>query len=176
MSRSSHEERGLKSLKTAVEIADKKSLLSRGAWIEMPVVSMHSDHFGSLLSRGAWIEISGVPKNINAGAGRSSHEERGLKWYKRCQQLPERPSLLSRGAWIEIHGRTKETVVRQRRSSHEERGLKSAMRGFPTMLRCRSSHEERGLKLLSGNYDKNNPRSLLSRGAWIEIVILYVIK
>ena len=37
--------------------------------------------------------------------GRSSHEERGLKWLISATQSYEPWSLLSRGAWIEMHCR-----------------------------------------------------------------------
>ena len=57
------------------------SLLSRGAWIEMPPHTLTKQLSASLLSRGAWIEIS---------------KPTPTPWAKK--------SLLSRGAWIEING------------------------------------------------------------------------
>ena len=56
----------------------------------------------SLLSRGAWIEIFVVAEYVKSGFGRSSHEERGLKFKN------------SYASEIPPAGR----------SSHEERGLK----------------------------------------------------
>ena len=57
------------------------SLLSRGAWIEMSKFSESPNSSGSLLSRGAWIEIPIIFLSKYLGARRSSHEERGLKYY-----------------------------------------------------------------------------------------------
>ena len=59
------------------------------------------------------------------------------------------------------------------RSSHEERGLKSQKICliFLKMVR-RSSHEERGLKFFIGIFSCQLIASLLSRGAWIEMLPL----
>ena len=56
------------------------------------------------------------------------------------------------------------------RSSHEERGLKSHVNTYCAKVLRRSSHEERGLKSKSLITDDNTITSLLSRGAWIEII------
>ena len=61
------------------EIFPPKSLLSRGAWIEMSTKVPEIELKISLLSRGAWIEI-----------------------YLISLQSILKMSLLSRGAWIEI--------------------------------------------------------------------------
>ena len=81
------------------------SLLSRGAWIEILLTSGQARLSGSLLSRGAWIEIKSA---VNVGRfldGRSSHEERGLKLIRTVNSYIKTASLLSRGAWIEINQR-----------------------------------------------------------------------
>ena len=56
------------------------------------------------------------------------------------------------------------------RSSHEERGLKSLVTSVSTPFAGRSSHEERGLKYAVMIRILSHAPSLLSRGAWIEIV------
>ena len=78
--RSSHEERGLKLGDNRLPNGDPGSLLSRGAWIEIPLHYVLSGVFQSLLSRGAWIEISLFLMLLASASSRSSHEERGLKW------------------------------------------------------------------------------------------------
>ncbi len=106
----------------------------------------------SLLSRGAWIEISRCDKISIRPLRRSSHEERGLKYPTMCilQRL-------------------------QSRSSHEERGLKYKLVLEPDDFDSRSSHEERGLKLRRLVRQRLYLVSLLSRGAWIEIVSSHVL-
>ena len=64
----------------------------------------------SLLSRGAWIEIAFTFCLYVSKSGRSSHEERGLKFS---------------GAVFEVY--------KDGRSSHEERGLKSISQCFPAI-------------------------------------------
>ena len=62
------------------------------------------------------------------------------------------------------------------RSSHEERGLKWYIDCDKCKNKgCRSSHEERGLKSLVTSVSTPFAASLLSRGAWIEISILWYI-
>ena len=46
-------------------VIGRRSHPSRGAWIEMPVVSMALPPSGSHPSRGAWIEINATKKNAN---------------------------------------------------------------------------------------------------------------
>ena len=82
--------------------------------------------------------------------GRSSHEERGLKYLKGGEYLIPNTSLLSRGAWIEIALLFVRWVLAPGRSSHEERGLKyRKVELINCSVECRSSHEERGLKWLT---------------------------
>ena len=57
-----------------------------------------------------------------------------------------------------------------RRSPHGERGLKFGGRVWPPYANSRSPHGERGLKLPApAELYHPKPRSLPSRGAWIEI-------
>ena len=124
----------------------------------------------SLLSRGAWIEIHRESTTTPETVGRSSHEERGLKFFRQYKQHGCALSLLSRGAWIEITGNSRQYRKCSSRSSHEERGLKYI---------CKGHYQVHTLSLLSrGAWIEiiSFPRgivpclrSLLSRGAWIEI-------
>ena len=77
--RSSHEERGLKYQHIFQIFQVPKSLLSRGAWIEILCIISPRYALMSLLSRGAWIEIKNNFKSTLVKVSRSSHEERGLK-------------------------------------------------------------------------------------------------
>ena len=88
-------------------------------------------------------------KGIENDTSRSSHEERGLKYVIKC---------------------TDKTILS--RSSHEERGLKYWTNHTSYGWRSRSSHEERGLKSFDLIKFRRAMRSLLSRGAWIEIFSL----
>ena len=77
----------MKSDGSEVLYAFEMSLLSRGAWIEMmksdaPLLSLSL----SLLSRGAWIEMALMMSIAFADGGRSSHEERGLKYQTYTKQ------------------------------------------------------------------------------------------
>ena len=56
-----------------------KSLLARGAWIEIRKCKPNLSVRLSLLARGAWIEISVSSLSPDGHEGRSSQEERGLK-------------------------------------------------------------------------------------------------
>src|SRR5699024_5308864 len=99
--RSPHGERGLKLCDQIQEELNRKSLPSRGAWIEIKASLSRCTHRLSLPSRGAWIEIQVCKYGRN-----------------RSMSLP------SRGAWIEINC-LREQVQRIRgRSPHGERGLK----------------------------------------------------
>ena len=100
------------------------SLLSRGAWIEIKVFENWKTVCMSLLSRGAWIEIERFLELALFDYGRSSHEERGLKYLSFVERLEHQQSLLSRGAWIEIFILSLLSLYFSSRSSHEERGLK----------------------------------------------------
>ena len=57
----------------------RKSLPSRGAWIEIFVGQVIFVQEWSLPSRGAWIEIEQATGPGRPRAGRSPHGERGLK-------------------------------------------------------------------------------------------------
>ena len=80
ISRTSHEVRGLKSL--------KGTLMYLGA--------------ESHLTRGAWIEIAATNTGDYSAASRTSHEVRGLKLCNRSSMYSKKLSHLTRGAWIEI--------------------------------------------------------------------------
>ena len=56
----------------------------------------------SLPSRGAWIEIQISNKSVLELYGRSPRGGRGLKWLLLHRRRMGRASLPSRGAWIEI--------------------------------------------------------------------------
>ena len=58
--RSLHGERGLKSLDVTVLGDKKRSLPSRGAWIEILIYNQCGQPARSLPSRGAWIEINRI--------------------------------------------------------------------------------------------------------------------
>ena len=58
--RSPHGERGLKLDDVAAHPAPKRSLPTRGAWIEIPMVVWVRRLLSSLPTRGAWIEIPPV--------------------------------------------------------------------------------------------------------------------
>ena len=101
--RSSHEERGLKSLAKCPLFWFALSLLSRGAWIEIIFLVELARYFSGRSSH----EERGLKfKNSYASeipSRRSSHEERGLKSKHSYFVLSCSTSLLSRGAWIEIN-------------------------------------------------------------------------
>ena len=63
------------------------SLLSRGAWIEITTHLRQHVRNKSLLSRGAWIEIDTNTALRKQLKGRSSHEERGLKFKSLQEQF-----------------------------------------------------------------------------------------
>ena len=78
-SRSSHEERGLKSDVESIcyDEFSRSSHEERGlksVWVDTCLLRCQS-----LLSRGAWIEMEQVEITIDNEQCRSSHEERGLK-------------------------------------------------------------------------------------------------
>ena len=122
--RSSCEERGLKYVRSRRRNAQGRSLLMRGAWIEMYKWRIVAKRFLSLLMRGAWIEMVGSISKETGASGRSSCEERGLKcnviegntytgrrssceerglkFFARTQNALSMTSLLMRGAWIEM--------------------------------------------------------------------------
>ena len=105
-------------------IAQRESLPTRGAWIEIvPFLRHLPTRIWSLPTRGAWIEIQWPPTIACEIASRSPHGERGLK------------SLV-----LDHHH------VRPRRSPHGERGLKCRCNSEATYPGCRSPHGERGLK------------------------------
>ena len=169
-SRSSHEERGLKFIFFYFLILLPLSLLSRGAWIEIMLtvsskckntvapltrsvdwnkerLNISAPFKKSLLSRGAWIEI----------------------WIA-VELWHVSKSLLSRGAWIEMFCWVcivfLNCVAPLTRSVDWNLGRSEFYRN----ITCRSSHEERGLKFLMTAVMGGCLSSLLSRGAWIEII------
>ena len=100
--------------------------------------------------------------------GRSSHEERGLKYVS----VLSRKNRKGRSTHEERGLKSVSVLSRKNRigrSSHEERGLKCPMPRKNFYLCGRSSHEERGLKSVYKFLSKLYEKSLLSRGAWIEI-------
>ena len=66
------------------------------------VFRVRVDKLESLLTRGAWIEINCRGSVGNLQSGRSSPEERGLKYKEAFYKNQVTESLLTRGAWIEI--------------------------------------------------------------------------
>ena len=105
----------------------------------------------------------------HTGKGRSPHGERGLKYVPPYSLPGPVASLPTRGAWIEI------PVVMDKldrlcgRSPHGERGLKFPWNHLQHKTSSRSPHGERGLKSGCCPPDQTWPRSLPTRGAWIEI-------
>ena len=65
---------------TILSWSTKRSLPSRGAWIEIRICAAPNAASKSLPSRGAWIEISMEVIAARALACRSLHGERGLKY------------------------------------------------------------------------------------------------
>ena len=130
------------------KVQGRRSLPTRGAWIEIPLRWMYSVYPSrSLPTRGAWIEIP-VPRPSIGEPG--SLPTRGawieIQW-SGCA-LHSTPSLPTRGAWIEIMGFAFCTLPMASRSPHGERGLKLNVT----------------LKAVAP------ARSLPTRGAWIEIL------
>ena len=64
---------------------------------------------------------------------------------------------------------------RECRSPHGERGLKSRYSTMGRWPNCRSPHGERGLKSLWATLPGQAQGSLPSRGAWIEIINLFLL-
>ena len=150
--------------------AKRRSLPTRGAWIEITGAESGRTVIASLPTRGAWIEISTQCRREESRHSRSPHGERGLKFvvpvnHRRfLASLPTRgawieismskrsrglsPSLPTRGAWIEILYHIGAYNVDTGRSPHGERGLKFRPSLILNILVCRSPHGERGLKLL----------------------------
>ena len=131
-----------------------RSLLSRGAWIEIYFLHFSAPTCMSLLSRGAWIEISSSSAVSFSALCRSSHEERGLKLRLHSNFVFYLPSLLSRGAWIEIksvkYPIAINTVAPLTRSVDWNINQNNSRRSWHR----RSSHEERGLKYRLNRQDK----------------------
>ena len=129
-----------------------RSLLSRGAWIEMVGTNAVPLMLLSLLSRGAWIEIS-FSRAISAKI----------------------PSLLSRGAWIEIElvnvCISAFTVAPLTRSVDWNIVNGVCIWAFDTSLLSRGAW----IEILSVTFNFSTPLSLLSRGAWIEIIFASII-
>ena len=167
-SRSSHEERGLKFLvNDKLRCSSVVAPLTRSVDWNCHGTMTLCCFLQSLLSRGAWIEIAQFQHPNLKQPCRSSHEERGLKFFV-----------------YRIH------TSSSRRSSHEERGLKSNQKRkenpYTVSLLSRGAWIEISNKYyydsdyvvapltrsVDWNYEKfpNAPKvSLLSRGAWIEI-------
>ena len=78
--RTSHEVRGLKYKTHNSSRLCKVSHLTRGAWIEIMLMSFAKSLAMSHLTRGAWIEILRQPFFFSFPSRRTSHEVRGLKF------------------------------------------------------------------------------------------------
>ena len=81
-------------------------------------------------------------------------------------------SHLTRGAWIEITISVCVNIVFGGRTSHEVRGLKYDSYATSPSQAGRTSHEVRGLKSDGWWQAGIDAWSHLTRGAWIEILIL----
>ena len=88
----------------------------------------------SHLTRGAWIEISQVVPAGLYSVRRTSHEVRGLKFYRMYLLSRLLRSHLTRGAWIEIYISSFDVPFSVSRTSHEVRGLKYSPAGTPAWL------------------------------------------
>ena len=148
----------------------RKSLPSRGAWIE--IKSQYSVYLlePSLPSRGAWIEIK---SQYSVYLLEPSLPSRGawIEIVPRLHILNVGRSLPSRGAWIEMCGARSAGPVAVGRSPHGERGLKyPGPRQHGIRGTRRSPHGERGLKSLQLCVGISGLKSLPSRGAWIEMI------
>ena len=120
MGRTSHEVRGLKFEESAEEKERKRSHLTRGAWIEIPKVTV-GDRYADC---------------------RTSHEVRGLKYPYACQYEPLKESHLTRGAWIEINFRPE--IISALFQSHLTRGAWIEIRKLCYKGLSRWSHLTRG--------------------------------
>ncbi len=79
----------------------------------------------SHLTRGAWIEIMILSIDSLPDSGRTSHEVRGLKFCSNTERIScIVTSHLTRGAWIEIVKQGTPAEPTRSRTSHEVRGLK----------------------------------------------------
>ena len=79
----------------------------------------------SHLTRGAWIEIMILSIDSLPDSGRTSHEVCGLKFCSNTERIScIVTSHLTRGAWIEITGDRNHYSSKGGRTSHEVRGLK----------------------------------------------------
>ena len=102
-SRSPHGERGLKFVLPGGDSPwHKRSLPSRGAWIEILLVGHVVLILWSLPARGAWIEIAADHEPVYIDSSRSPQGERGLKYESGAYNSFLFGSLPARGAWIEI--------------------------------------------------------------------------
>ena len=127
-----------------------RSHLTRGAWIEIRSIPFVISLFkSSHLTRGAWIEIPAFARLVKSAESRTSHEVRGLKFFRLIIFARLLLSHLTRGAWIEIAYSHCLCPQSGSRTSHEVRGLKSiapARLLHPAL--GRTSHEVRGLKYI----------------------------
>ena len=151
----------------------------------------------SHLTRGAWIEIIYFCSFYHAFRCRTSHEVRGLKFYNnrgqfmlqtvaphtRCVDwnlyIPHPDYLtdqshLTRGAWIEIAT----SLVKCWRIAVAPH-TRCVDWNIPNItiiwkINRRTSHEVRGLKYYKNLNKQGQPLSHLTRGAWIEIFLLFL--
>ena len=147
-----------------------ESLLSRGAWIEI-WIGRYTNAVTqlSLLSRGAWIEM--VLFALLFNADKVAPLTRSVDWNafrKGVEQFHCVAPLTRSVDWNSIIITL--TDFGLCRSSHEERGLKSEIK--PIYEDEIGSLLSRGawIEILSGCSLRPRPTSLLSRGAWIEIL------
>ena len=80
----------------------RRSLPTRGAWIEIREPLLCGTCITSLPTRGAWIEMACGRRVVDIDLRRSPHGERGLKSAAALLHAPAGRSLPTRGAWIEI--------------------------------------------------------------------------
>ena len=100
--RSPHGERGLKSADPTLSGPRSRRSPHGERGLKSLALQRAQDHRRSLPSRGAWIEIFLPHGDLDLVIGRSPHGERGLKFRHGAQLGDDVPSLPSRGAWIEI--------------------------------------------------------------------------
>ena len=154
LGRSPHGERGLKYRQNGGGDAATPSLPTRGAWIEIILVSLDDEVVECRSPHGErglkYVMLDTAHHYSAPSARRSPHGERGLKYVAVVDQLECHVSLPTRGAWIEIQTAEKR---HQRSKSLPTRGAWIEMEKM----------KQRNMQW----------RSLPTRGAWIEITILF---
>ena len=144
--RTSHEVRGLKCQIKHGRGKCRRSHLTRGAWIEIPLRFLQMSRFYVAPHTRCvdWNTIHKFP--LYHSACRTSHEVRGLKFDKSPGGIKLLRSHLTRGAWIEIylagHWRRSRWVAPHTRCVDWNTIVRSANQPYGS----RTSHEVRGLK------------------------------